>query len=91
MTIRQQIQLWIERRKAEVEKGREITLQQQAERKRKKLRKAMERKPGAVKALQDGMIYHRHPLDVMKDEWDRRKELRKENEHAESVDTAKKN
>jgi len=62
------------------QRGIERTEQMKAEKLRKKLRKAMDRKPGAVKAICDGLALKESPLAVMGKEYSRRKYERKERE-----------
>ena len=55
------------------QRGIERSRQLEDERKRKKQRKFENMKPGARHAIVEGMILKKHPLDVMRDEYDRRK------------------
>lgn len=63
---------------AQMDRGRKVTEQMKADKQRKKLRKAMDRKPGATKAISDGLVLKKSPLEVMKDEYSRRKYERKQ-------------
>lgn len=63
---------------AQMQRGREVTEQMKAEKQRKKLRKAMDRKPGAVKAISNGLALRKSPVQVMKEEYSRRKYERKQ-------------
>jgi len=55
------------------QRGLERTLQMQAEKQRKKIKRHQNRNPGAVKAIEEGLICKSNPLDVMKKEYHRRK------------------
>ena len=59
--------------KAQVQRGREITEQQRAEKLRQKIKKNQNRKPGAIKAISEGLINRSKVTEVMKQEYDRRK------------------
>jgi len=72
---------FIAKYQTKIQKGREVTLQMKAEKQRKRLRKAMYRKPGALKAISDGISLKKSPLDVMKEEYDRRKYEREQRHH----------
>lgn len=60
------------------QRGIERTEQMKAEKLRKKFRKAMDRKPGAVKAISDGIALKKSPLTVMGEEYSRRRYESKE-------------
>jgi len=57
----------------QIQKGREITEQQRAEKLRKRQRKIQNRKPGAVKAISEGLLNRSKVTEVMRKEYDRRK------------------
>ena len=60
------------------QRGLERTLQMQAERQRKKIRKHQNRPEGALKAIETGMFCKSNPLAVMKKEYYRRKYKREQ-------------
>jgi epoxyqueuosine reductase QueG len=55
------------------QRGKQITEQMKAERLRKKANKLSSMKPGARKAISEGLATRSKPLDVMKREYERRK------------------
>ena len=55
-----------------VQKGREISEQERAEKLRHKKKQIKDMKPGAVKAIREGLLYRKGVLQVMKEEYDRR-------------------
>ena len=57
----------------QMQRGRIVTEQMRAEKLRKKQNKYKDMKPGARKAIHDGMVMRKSPLDVMRDEYSRRK------------------
>jgi len=57
----------------QMQRGRVVTEQMRAERKRKKINKLINMKPGARKAISDGIVLRKSPLDVMREEYDRRR------------------
>lgn len=57
----------------QMQRGREVTQQQKAERMRKKSNKYQDMKPGARKAIHDGLVMKQTPWEVMKAENSRRK------------------
>jgi len=60
-----------------MEKGREVSRQMQDEKYRKKAEKILEGNPSAVNTMRKHLLMRtRNPLDVMKDEYMRRKEER---------------
>jgi hypothetical protein len=64
---------FIEKKQKQVQRGREVTEQMKAERIRKKQNRLINAKPGAVTAIRTGLVTHASPLDVMKEEYNRRK------------------
>jgi len=64
---------FIAKKQAQIEKGREVTQQMRAEKLRKKMNKLKDAKPGAVTTMRKGMIAKQSPIDVMKEEYSRRK------------------
>jgi hypothetical protein len=57
----------------QMDRGRVVTEQMKAERLRRRSDKLFNMKPGARKAIVEGLKLHKSPLQVMKDEYDRRK------------------
>lgn len=56
-----------------IQRGREVTEQQRAEKLRRKRKKIANRKPGAIKAISEGLMNRSKVSEVMKKEYDRRK------------------
>ena len=56
----------------QMHRGRVVTEQMKAERKRKKINKLINMKPGAKQAIAHGIAMKKKPVDVMKDEYNRR-------------------
>lgn len=57
----------------QMQRGREVTEQMKAARLRCKSDKLFNMKPGAHKAIVEGLKLRKTPMQVMKDEYDRRK------------------
>jgi len=57
----------------QMQRGREVTEQMKAEKKRKKIHKFKHMKPGAKRAITEGLILRKNPMSVMREEYDRRK------------------
>lgn len=56
----------------QMQRGRKVTEQMKAEKMRKKINKRINMKPGARQAIVHGMAMKRSPVDVMKEEYNRR-------------------
>lgn len=67
-----------------IQKGKERTMQQKAERARKKINKYQNMKPGARRAIVEGRMMKKGPLAVMKEEYYRRKYEREKKCDSES-------
>ena len=72
-----------------MQRGRERTEQERAEKLRKKVTKIQNAKPGAVTAVRKGLLTKASPLDVMKEEYSRRKYEREKKYHSKGNDTTK--
>ena len=59
-------------------RGKQVTEQMRAEKLRRHRQKVVDMRPGAAKAIVEGLELHKGPLDVMRDEYSRRKLLREE-------------
>jgi len=59
--------------KDQFERGKEVTRQMQDEKRRKKVNKLANMKPGARKAITEGLIAKKSVTQVMKEEYERRK------------------
>ena len=57
----------------QMKRGLEVTRQMHDEKARRKAKKFLDMKPGAVKAIRHGLATKANPIDVMKAEYDRRK------------------
>lgn len=64
---------FIAKQQAKIEKGKEVTQQMKAEKLRKKMNKLADTKPGAVTTMRKGIMAKQSPIDVMKEEYSRRK------------------
>jgi len=63
---------------AQIERGKERTIQMKAEKQRRKLDNVLHMQPGARKTIKEGYLMKKKPLDVMKEEYYRRKQKRAE-------------
>ena len=63
---------------AQMQRGLVVTEQMRAEKKRKRMNKRMNLKPGARQAISHGLMMKKHPMEVMKEEYDRRQYKRKQ-------------
>lgn len=57
----------------QMERGRKVTEQMKAEKLRKKTNKRINMKPGARQAIVHGMTMKKSPMDVMREEYERRR------------------
>jgi len=73
--MKERLKAWIKQRKHELQRGIEITQQQKAEKQRKKLRKAMESKPGSIRY---GLATKQSPSEFMKELYEIKKQAREE-------------
>jgi len=64
---------FIAKKQAQIQKGKEVTQQMKAEKLRKKMNKLADAKPGAVTTMRKGIMAKQSPMDVMKEEYGRRK------------------
>lgn len=71
--------------KDQMKRGMEVTEQMKAERLRKKINKRIHMKPGARQAIVHGIAMRKRPMDVMKDEYNRRK-YKRETKKEETVE-----
>ena len=62
----------------QIQRGRERTEQMKAEKLRKKSYNLLHMKPGARQAIVSGMMLRKSPLDVMKEEYSRRRYVREQ-------------
>ena len=58
---------------AQMQRGRVVTEQMKAEKLRKKINKRIDMKPGARQAIVHGLVMKKKPMDVMKEEYNRRR------------------
>jgi len=66
---------YIESKKKQMQKGLEVTEQMKAEKQRRKQQKNKYLEPGTISY---GLAYRQHPLDLMKDVKEKRKQEREE-------------
>ena len=64
---------YIRSKREQMQRGVKVTQQMKAERQRKRTNKLIDAKPGAVTAIRKGLSTRSRPMDVMKDEYSRRK------------------
>jgi len=57
----------------QIERGRQRTLDIQVKKEERRQKKLMQMKPGARRAITEGILAKKSPLDVMKEEYWRRK------------------
>ena len=67
---------WIEKKREELLEAKIEYEKRKAEKYREKVEKINKMKPGAIKAIKEGLLYNKTPLQVMKEEWERRKRER---------------
>jgi len=73
MGLRERLEMKKQKMLEQLDCGRERSLQMEDERRRKKANKVANMKPGARRAIYEGLIARKGPLDVMKEEYVRRK------------------
>lgn len=79
MSLKTWLNEFILRKKADIERGRSLTLQMEAERQRVKQDKLKHMAPGARKTITQGLMTRSSPMDVMREEYNRRKYEREHN------------
>ena len=73
MTFKIWLSNFILKKQMQVKRGREITEQMRAEKLRKKQSNLVDAKPGAITTIRRGLFTRADPLDLMKEEYARRK------------------
>ena len=73
MGISQKFKSWLIRRQIEIQKGKSRLEQDKIRRQKQKINDLVNMKPGARKAIKAGLIMKKKPLEVMRDEYERRK------------------
>lgn len=73
MTFKVWFSNYLLKKQMQYKRGKEITEQMRAERLRKRQSNLVDAKPGAITAIKRGMFTKANPLDVMKEEYVRRK------------------
>ena len=68
---------WLEKRREEIQKGRMKLLEDRIKREQRKKKKMLQSKPGAVRAIREGLMLRKTPMQVMKEEYNRRRYERK--------------
>ena len=76
MTFKIWLSNFILKYRMQYQRGKKITEQMKAERLRKKQNSLIDAKPGAVTTIRRGLFTRANPLDVMKEEYARRKHER---------------
>jgi len=79
MGLSKKMKGWLDRRQVEIEKGRSQLQKDKVERAKKKANKLANMKPGARKAITEGLASRKGPMQVMKEEYERRKYEREKN------------
>jgi len=77
MTFKDKLNNFIAKKQVEIQRGKEITEQKRAENARKKIKRLQNAKPSAITTMRKGLVSKSSPIDVMKEEWHRRKYERK--------------
>jgi len=72
-SLRKKLEEKKHRMQEQVQRGREKSLQMEDERRRKRANKLASLKPGARRAIHEGLLARKSPVDVMKEEYSRRK------------------
>ena len=72
---------------SQMQRGRVVTEQMRAEKLRRKINKRIDMKPGAGQAIVHGMAMKKSPMDVMKEEYSRRR-YEREQKKAEKEEKA---
>jgi len=77
----------------QIERGRKRSIQKEDERKRKRINKIANLKPGAKRAILEGLAMKKNPLQVGKEEYNRRRYERNKRfrDDGESKNHSKKN
>jgi len=70
---------------AQMQRGREVTEQMRAEKLRRKINKRMNMKPGARQAIVHGIALKKNPMEVMSEEYNRRKAVREQKKKKEET------
>lgn len=78
-TLKQRLKQKKQEMQEQMERGRTRTVELQIERRQRRQKKLLERKPGAVKAITEGLVLKKNPLEVMRDEYHRRRYERMHN------------
>jgi len=73
MTFKDRLNNYILKKQMQVQRGKEISEQRKAEKLRKQKQKISDMKPGSITAIRKGLMTKANPLDVMKEEYARRK------------------
>ena len=73
MTIKDKLNNFILKKQMQVQRGREISDQMKADKLRKKQNRLMDAKPGAITTIKRGLATKANPVDIMKEEYGRRK------------------
>ena len=89
MNLKEKLEEKKRKMQEQMQRGRERTEQERAEKLRKKVTKIQNAKPGAVTAVRKGLLTKASPLDVMKEEYSRRKYEREKKYHSKGNDTTK--
>ena len=73
MTMKDRLNNFILKKQMQIQRGRKITEQMKAERLRKKQNSLVDAKPGSITTIRRGLFTRANPLDLMKEEYARRK------------------
>lgn len=71
--IKDRLNNFILKKQMQIQRGKEITEQKRADNIRKKIGRIQDAKPSAITTMRRGLMTHAGPMDVMKEEWQRRK------------------
>jgi len=73
MTFKDKIKGYLKSKREQIQRGRIVTEQMRADRLRKRTNKLADMKPGALKTIVVGLKTKANPMDLMKEEYARRK------------------
>lgn len=70
---------------AQMQRGREVTEQMRADKKRKKMDNLIHMKPGSCQAITHGLMMRKKPMEVMREEYERRRYEREQKQKGDKV------
>jgi len=73
MSFKDKLNNYIQKKQMEIQDAKNNSAQKQADNQRKRINRLKDAKPGAITAIRSGLVTKANPLDVMKEEYNRRK------------------